>query len=209
MATFGTINSYDPGSESWAQYTERLEQFFIANGIDEADRQRAIFLTVVGPSTYGLLKNLLSPVLPTARTLEQLIAVLDQHFDPAPSEIVERFRFNTRVRKAGESISTFTAELRRLAKNCNYGQSLDTMLRDRIVCGIQDEAIQRKLLSENALTLARATEIALSMEMAAKNAGDLKVALVSDANFVQRKSMPNKAKVNAAEYHARKSRSSL
>ncbi|KAG8191042.1 hypothetical protein JTE90_029485 [Oedothorax gibbosus] len=195
MATFGTINSYDPGTESWAQYTERLEQFFIANGIDEADRQRAIFLTVVGPSTYGLLKNLLSPVLPTARTLEQLIAVLDQHFDPAPSEIVERFRFNARVRKGGESISTFIAELRRLAKKCNYGQSLDTMLRDRIVCGIQDEAIQRKLLSENALTLARATEIALSMEMAAKNAGDLKVALVSDANFVQRKSMPNKAKV--------------
>ncbi|KAG8194441.1 hypothetical protein JTE90_011050 [Oedothorax gibbosus] len=57
--------------------------------MDWADRQRAIFLTVVGPSTYGLLKNLLSPVLPTARTLEQLIAVLNQHFDPAPSEIVE------------------------------------------------------------------------------------------------------------------------
>ncbi|KAG8182911.1 hypothetical protein JTE90_028733 [Oedothorax gibbosus] len=56
------------------------------------------------------------------------------------------------------------------------------MLRDRIVCGIQDEAIQRKLLSENSLTLA-------------KKAGDLKVALVSDANFVQRKSMPNKTKV--------------
>ncbi|KAG8184958.1 hypothetical protein JTE90_011089 [Oedothorax gibbosus] len=33
MATFGTTNGYDPEAESWAQYTERLEQFFIANGI--------------------------------------------------------------------------------------------------------------------------------------------------------------------------------
>lgn len=194
MATFGCINTFDSGTESWTQYAERLQQFFIANGIEEDVRRRAIFLTVIGPTTYGLLKNLLSPVLPTAQTLAQLITVLDQHFDPAPSEIVERFRFNTRVRKGGESISTFIAELRRLAKNCNYGQSLDMMLRDRIVCGIQDEAIQRKLLSENALTLARATEIALSMEMAAKNAGDLRIAMVSDANFVQRRSAPNKSK---------------
>lgn len=204
MTTFGCINAYDSGTESWSQYTERLQQFFIANNIAEDDRQRAIFLTIIGPSTYGLLKSLLSPTLPTDRTLAQLIAVLDQHFDPAPSEIVERFRFNTRVRRGGESISDFIAELRRLAKNCNYGQSLDMMLRDRIVCGIQDEAVQRKLLSENQLTLARATEIALSMEMAAKNAENLKIGSVSDTNFVQRKSsfngkrsVPNKNKQNS------------
>lgn len=203
MATFGALEPYDSGNESFAQYTERLEQFFIANEIENVERQRAIFLTVVGPTTYGLLKDLLSPILPTARTLAQIIEVLNGHFEPAPSEIVERFKFNSRVRKGGESVSTFIAELRRLAKHCNYGDSLNTMLRDRIVCGIQEEATQRKLLSENGLTLVRATEIAVSMETAAKNAEDLKTPTVEDTNYVhknkppernQRKESPNTAR---------------
>ena len=39
------------------------------------------------------------------------------------------------------------------------------MLRDRIVCGIRDEKIQRRLLVERALTFAKAYEIATSMEI--------------------------------------------
>lgn len=174
MSSFGHISSYDASVESWRQYTERLEQFFIANAITDGDRQRAIFLTVIGPSTYALLRNLLSPAAPMEKALAELIKILDDHFDPVPSEIVERFKFNTRVRCAGESVADFVAELRRLAKYCNFGSTLDEMLRDRIVCGIQDEAIQRKLLAENKLTLPRATEIAFAMEAAARDAMNLK-----------------------------------
>lgn len=142
----------------------------------DADRKRAIFLKVIGPTTYALLRNLLSPAAPTEKSLADITAALNAHFDPTPSEIVERYKFNSRVRRAGESVSTFIAELRRLARHCNYAASLDEMLRDRIVCGIQEENIQRKLLSEHQLTLARATEIAVSMEAAARDAGNLRTA---------------------------------
>ena len=46
------------------------------------------------------------------------------------------------------------------------------MLRDRIVCGINDSTIQRRLLGEKELTFARAYEIAQSMESAAKYTTD-------------------------------------
>ena len=174
MSAFGNISAYDASVESWDQYAERLQQFFVANEITDADRQRAIFLTVIGPETYALLRNLLSPETPVNKNLSDLIKILNEHFHPIPSEIVERFKFNTRVRCAGETVATFIAELRRLAKYCNFGSTLDQMLRDRIVCGIQDEAIQRKLLAENKLTLTRATEIALAMEAAERDASDLR-----------------------------------
>lgn len=46
----------------------------------------------------------------------------------------------------------YVAELRCLAQDCNYGATLDPMLRDRLVCSIDDDQIQRSLLSETNLT---------------------------------------------------------
>ena len=41
------------------------------------------------------------------------------------------------------------------------------MLRDRLVCGVKNERIQQRLLSEKDLTLAKAIQIAQAMESAA------------------------------------------
>lgn len=185
MASFGCISEFNPSLECWSEYAERLDQFFIANAIEDDNRKRAVFLTVVGPTTYGLLRNLLSPAAPTSKTLTELIGVLNAHYDPVPSEIVERFKFNSRVRRADESVADYIAGLRKLAKYCNFGDSLDMMLRDRIVCGIQDEGIQRKLLSEAKLTLSRASEIAVAMEAAARDAVDLKISTVPEIKKLQ------------------------
>ena len=45
-------------------------------------------------------------------------------------------------------MATFLSELRSIAEYCNFGDTLETMLRDRLVCGINDDRIQQKLLSE-------------------------------------------------------------
>ena len=61
------------------------------------------------------------------------------------------------------------AALRNLAKHCEYGDTLETMLRDRVVCGIRDEKIQRRLLVEKKLTFQKAYEIATAMDVTMKN----------------------------------------
>ena len=47
------------------------------------------------------------------------------------------------------------------------------MLRDRLVCGISDDRIQRRLLGERELTFEKAVEIATATEMASRNVMDL------------------------------------
>ena len=42
------------------------------------------------------------------------------------------------------------AKLRRLSQYCEYGNSLDNVLRDRLVCGINHDHTQQRLLSEGA-----------------------------------------------------------
>ena len=44
------------------------------------------------------------------------------------------------------------------------------MLRDRIVCGVNNTKIQQTLLAEKTLTLKKAMELAQGLETAAKNA---------------------------------------
>ena len=47
------------------------------------------------------------------------------------------------------------------------------MLRDRLVCGVNDERIQRRLLAESQLEFKKAMELATAMETADKNTRDL------------------------------------
>lgn len=87
--------------------------------------------------------------------------------------MVQRFKFHSRFRKPGESVSVFVAELRRLAEHCQFEASLDDMLRDRLVVGIQDNRTQRRLLTEGDLAFQKAFQLAQSMELAAQHAESL------------------------------------
>ena len=112
----------------------------MANGVKEEEQKRAIFLSVMGPRSYKLLSSLVAPKKPGEKKYAELVSVMTQHHSPAPSEIVQRYRFHSRFRQQGETVATFVAELRSLAKTCNFGEVLDDMLRDRLVCGINGAA---------------------------------------------------------------------
>ena len=62
-------------------------------------------------------------------------------------------------------MAMFLSELRSIAEYYNFGDSLKTMLRDRLVCGINDNRIQQKLLSEEkGLTHKSVVKLAQAME---------------------------------------------
>ena len=133
MATYGTIGEFKESDETWEQYTERMEQYFLANEVEDKGKQRAIFLSVCGSKTYALIRDLLQPRKPADTDLEVIIKELKKHYSPKPSEIVERFKFHSRCQKDGEGISAFVAGLRNLSEHCNFGETLKAMLRDRLV----------------------------------------------------------------------------
>ena len=68
--------------------------------------------------------------------------------------------FHTWVQKEGEIFTDFVADLRRLTKHCDFGPALNLMLWDRIVCGIKDASLQRRLLAEPVLDLCQVSETA-------------------------------------------------
>ncbi len=95
--TIGSLGAFDAKAQTWEEHSEVLEQFFVANEIEDEGKQRAILISVVGPQTYSVMRNLLSPVKPSGRTYQQLVVMLRNHFNPQPSEIVQRFKFDSRT----------------------------------------------------------------------------------------------------------------
>ena len=90
----------------------------------------------------------MAPAKPADETYARIISVMSAFYNPKPLFTVQRYKFYSHFRRPDESISTFVAELRHLAKDCEFGTALENNLSDRLVCGVADQAIQKQLLSE-------------------------------------------------------------
>ena len=61
------IEEFNSAQEEWPQYVERLDHFFETNGLtgeDNKSKRRAIFLLVIGPGPYKLLRSRVNPAKP-------------------------------------------------------------------------------------------------------------------------------------------------
>ena len=162
---YGSLSEFKSEEEDWKNYVERIECYFTANEINDAAKKKNILLSVVGAKTYSLIRSLADNDV-SAESYAGLITLMSNHLHPVKNEIAERFVFNRRDRKDGESIRQFVSVLRKLAEDCNYGGTLQEQLRDRIVCGVRDERMQQKLLSETGLDLPKTIKICTAIEAA-------------------------------------------
>ena len=173
MTTFGKLAEFKPGTEEFSAYLERVDLFFLSNDV-AAEKKVPIFLNCIGSTTYSLLWGLVAPEKPADLSLADLTTKLKAHFEPKHIVIAECFQFHKRGQNYGESVAEYLAELRRLAARCAFGNYLEEALRDRLVCGLRRESIQKRLLSKAELTLAKAVDLAQSLEAAPKSAQTLK-----------------------------------
>ena len=173
MSQVFVFGEFDEAKEDWLSYTERLQQYFLANDVPK-EKQRAVLLSGCGPTTYQLIWNPTAPAEPTAKSCTDLGTLLKEHNNPRPSVIVRRYAFHTRQQNAGGNVAEFVADLRRLSDHCNFGETLQEMLRDRLVCGIWDLALQRRLLAEADLTFDKAFTLRQAFEAAERDTKDIR-----------------------------------
>ena len=186
--------------EDWESYVARVKLFWRVNKVAEEDKTDQ-FLLFVGRNAFEKLTTLCAPAEPEEKSLQELIALLGRYYKPKPSIMAERFKFYNRKQMANESVAEYEAELRRLAKTCEFTASFDAeltpllqSLRDQFVFGLNNEAWQRRLLQEpGVLTFTRAVEITKAAEAAQKNAQQFNIFRgSSEVHRVMPKSKGNK-----------------
>ena len=95
---------------------------------------------------------------------EALKAALSDHFVTQPLLLAQRYRFHKPEQKEGETVVQFIAELRSLARSCEFDNALQSSLRDRFVCGLRDTATVTKLITVRNLSLDDAVQQAYGLE---------------------------------------------
>ena len=165
----GALGPFVQEKMQWTSYAERMEEYLLANGVDDARKKVAVLLSTVGEPTYELLRDLCSPEKPNTKSFDDLVTLLTGHLQPKPTVIAERYKFHQRNQLSGETVTAYIAELRKLAKTCDYAEFLEQALRDKFVCGLASEDIKKELLKEKELTFTKACATAISMEAAAKD----------------------------------------
>ena len=173
MAVHGTVGEFTGVGHEWPAYIERLEFYFAANDVEGDAKKRAILLSSCGASTYGLIRSLVAPNKPSEVAYNNIVDKVRAHHSLKPSQIVQRYHFNSRMQKPGESIACYVAELRRLSEHCGYGAQLEEMLRDRLVCGVANVHCQQRMLAEPDLDFDKAYRMAQAMELAERDAQQL------------------------------------
>jgi len=78
-------------------------------------------------------------------TFKDIVKLLTEHYQPKPSRVVQCYLFNSRGHK-GESTAIYIAELKHLSEHCEFGDTLEDILCDCLVRGINDSCIQHRLL---------------------------------------------------------------
>ncbi|KAI6652391.1 hypothetical protein LOD99_7405 [Oopsacas minuta] len=97
----GILNEFEASKEDWTSYTERLQHYFATNEVDSVEKQRAIFLSICGAQTCGLLKNLLAPEKPTERSFSELEELMRNHIPPSLSGMLKDLYFTRKIAKKG------------------------------------------------------------------------------------------------------------
>lgn len=90
---------------------------------------------------------------PDDRNLSHVLEGFEAHCNPKKNETVERYKFFQRFQEPEEPFERFVTDLKVLASTCNFGTLRDSLVRDRIICGIQDKQLREDLLKEPDLNL--------------------------------------------------------
>ena len=88
--------------------------------------------------------------------------------EPKKNEVYGAFVFQSRYQKPDEPFDNFYMGLKKLVSNCGYGAQQERMLRDRIVMGVHDKKLQKRLLEMDNLNIAKAVDMARAAEITQK-----------------------------------------
>ncbi|XP_075723761.1 uncharacterized protein LOC142765843 [Rhipicephalus microplus] len=158
---------------SWCTHRIHLEAYFDGNKITDSAKRRALLVSSLSDNIVRRLQDRFSTLSVNSQTYEQIVENLEEQHNPEGNETPATFFFFIRKQLDSENVGEYILDLRRLAKNCNFGDSLDRILRDRILCGIRDDDARCCILTHKKLTVKEEEEFVIASEKALNDVQDM------------------------------------
>lgn len=155
-------------AERWRMWAQEMRLYLNLSMKKDDDKDKcSAFLYIIG-RTGREIYNTWSLTEEEQNNLEILFERFAKYCKPKQNITLDRYKFNCRVQLENESLDEFFTDLKKMAKNCQYGTLEEEMIRDRIVVGIQNQIVKERLLREPDLTLDQAITICRADEQSKK-----------------------------------------
>ncbi|UYV81592.1 K02A2.6-like [Cordylochernes scorpioides] len=161
-------------AENWRLFKSKWDNYQVATELNKKDNL-LIYLpysVCLSQHSYHSLEKIVSTYFlnldlkeDEKNSLPKIIEALNNHFTPQKNAIHEWYIFNTSNQEENEGIDSYTNRLRGLASSCEYDILTEELIRDRIVLGIKDNRVRKKLLMEPKLNLSSAIDICRTAEV--------------------------------------------
>ena len=86
----------------------------------------------------------------------------------------ERHLFFVRDQAQGETTDRYVTALRTLAATCEFGELKESLIRDRLVCGLSNAVVKERLLRTKGLKLQTALDTCRAAELAKEQVKEIK-----------------------------------
>ncbi|KAK7865355.1 hypothetical protein R5R35_006836 [Gryllus longicercus] len=152
-------------SEEWKNWKQSFETYMVASGGNEKSDlvKIAILLHVLGEETMRIYDTL-DITEDEKKVYATVMTKINNYFVPQVNTSVETYKFNCRVQGQSETFDSFVTDLKRMSALCDFGNARDRLIKDKIVQGVCDQNLKRKLLAEANLTLASAVKMGRAAE---------------------------------------------
>lgn len=144
----------DPSADAWLGWkTWKCEFTLFATATQlckqSKEVQAAALLVTVGEEGRKAYSAFKFEHEADRNNVDILLQKFEEFYKPVTNLTFNEFRFGSRDQKQGECFNDCLTELRLLAKNCEFGDLEDRLLRSRIILGLRNKSLQERLISEN------------------------------------------------------------
>ncbi|XP_062706892.1 uncharacterized protein K02A2.6-like isoform X2 [Aedes albopictus] len=171
MSAMGTLDHYVAGTP-FTNYVERLESLSRFNKWDE-ENKKCVLIALSGSVVYDELKLMFPGVELQTLRYDDMIKKLKERFDKVEPDMMQRYRFYNRYQRPDETAESYILAVKLQAENCDFKEFKETAIRDRLVMGLYDKELQKKLLMDEDLSLAAVEKKIISSEVAGNQANSI------------------------------------
>lgn len=162
-------------SENYRRWKRQMEIYMAASGGSEKDPkiQTNIILHCAGPKVIEIYDQFQWDNVEDKLKPNKLYEKLENYCNPRKNEVLESHRFWKTSMDEYPTFECFLTELRKRVESCNFQDSSDRMIRDKIVF-TADGKLQELLLREDKLDLAKCIQICRAYEQSNKHVQEIR-----------------------------------
>ena len=133
--------------ERWKRWIQTGKLYMEVCLKDATEKEKCnAFLYIIGQDGRDIYRTF---VFETGEVdkIKPLIKKFEEYCISKQNITIQGYKFNKRIQSDAESVDQHITELRLLAKDCRFGELQKELIRDRIICGVNSERLQARVLA--------------------------------------------------------------